>query len=69
MRLEKRLEGYVELDKEQDCLSIMVKLKECFQVRLYGEIAYGFTPEQEIDGIDYDSNCEFGATVGIRFAF
>ena len=39
------------------------------KIDLYGEIAYGFTPEQEIDGIDYDSNGEFGATVGIRFAF
>ena len=38
-------------------------------IDLYGEIAYGFTPEQEIDGIDYDSNGEFGATVGLRFAF
>ena len=39
------------------------------KIDLYGEIAYGFTPEQEIDGIDYDSNGEFGATVGLRFAF
>ena len=38
-------------------------------IDLYGEIAYGFTPEQEIDGIDYDSNGEFGAIVGLRFAF
>ena len=39
------------------------------KIDLYGEIAYGFTPEQEIDGIDYDSYGEFGATVGLRFAF
>ena len=39
------------------------------KIDLYGEIAYGFTPEQEIDGIDYDSNGEFRATVGLRFAF
>ena len=29
------------------------------KIDLYGEIAYGFTPEQEIDGTDYDSNGEF----------
>ena len=39
------------------------------KIDLYGEIGYGFTPEQEIDGIDYDSNGEFGAIVGLRFAF
>ena len=38
------------------------------KINLYGEIEYGFTPEQEIDGIDYDTNGEFGAIVGIRFA-
>jgi len=39
------------------------------KIDLYGEIAYGFTPEQEIDGVDYNSYGEFGATVGLRFAF
>ena len=36
---------------------------------IYGEIVYGFSPAQEIDGIDFDSNGEFGAVVGLRFAF
>ena len=39
------------------------------KVDIYGEIAYGFTPDQEIDDIDYDSKGEFGATIGLRFAF
>jgi len=35
---------------------------------VYAEIGYGFSPEQDIDGVDYDASGEFGATIGLRFA-
>ena len=35
---------------------------------VYAEIGYGLSPEQDIDGVDYDASGEFGATIGLRFA-
>ena len=39
------------------------------RIDVYAEISYGFTPEQEINGVDYDSSGELGAIAGVRFAF
>ena len=35
---------------------------------IYAEIGYGFSPDEDIEGVDYDAYGEFGATIGLRFA-
>ena len=37
-------------------------------VDVFGQVTYAMTPAQDIDGIDYDYNGEFGVSMGVRFA-
>ena len=37
-------------------------------VDIYGQVSYSMAPAQDIDGVDYDFNGEFGVSMGIRFA-